>query len=119
MQEFNISGLPIIEKYSNKAVKYYIRRLSSLIDGKDFKELPPAKDWSERINRVTSKVYKASNTVEKSLIDLGEKLDTTIDEKGWTDKFKGFFKKKFTKDPVQKENSQINYQEVNGSEHQE
>jgi len=92
--------LPIADKYSNKAVKFYIRKLTALIDGKDFKELPPAKDWSERINRVTSKVYKASNTVEKSLIDLGEKLDTTIDERGWTDKVKGFFKKKFSKEPV-------------------
>lgn len=78
-------------------MKYYVRRLTAYIEGRDFTELPPVKDWSERVSRVTSKVLRASTIVEKNLIDVGEKLDTTIEERGWADKVKGFFSKTFSK----------------------
>jgi hypothetical protein len=112
LQDFNISSLPIADKYTHKAVKYYVRRLTALVEGKDFTELPPAKDWSERLNRVTSKVIKATNVVEKNIIEVGEKLDNTIEEKGWADKVKGFFKRRLSKDPIKKESNHIQYQEV-------
>ena len=35
--------------------------------------------------------------MEKNIIDIGEKLDTQIEEKGIADKIKGFFSKKFSK----------------------
>jgi hypothetical protein len=97
LQEYNISSLPIVDKYQHKVVKYYMKRLTAYTEGRDFTELPPVKDWSERFNRVTSKVLKATAVVEKNIITVGDKLDQTVEERGWADKVKGFFSRKLSK----------------------
>lgn len=57
LREYNIQALPILEKYQHKAAKYYARKLTAMIDRSiDFKELPPAKDWNERIVRAQTTV---------------------------------------------------------------
>ena len=52
LKEFRINELPIDEKYEHPAVKYYARKHLALLDGKQFTELPPVKNWNERLERV-------------------------------------------------------------------
>jgi hypothetical protein len=67
------------------------------LDGKQFNELPPPKDWNERMSRASSTVISAANKLEQSLIQVGDKLDKKIEEKGWKNKFDTFIAKKFRK----------------------
>jgi hypothetical protein len=52
IKEYNIQGLPIEEKYRHKATQYYQRQHISKLDGIEFKETAPVKDWGERYERV-------------------------------------------------------------------
>lgn len=98
LQEYNIAQLPIADKYQHKAVKYYQRRLTAAIDrNEQFKEIPPAKDWNERLNRAQSTVQSKLNVYERKILELGDKIDAKIEEKGWRSSISGFFKDKFTK----------------------
>jgi len=51
LKEFAIHTLPIEQKYVHTVVKYYSRKHLAYLDGKQFTELPPPKDWNERLNR--------------------------------------------------------------------
>ena len=62
-----------------------------------FREIPPAKDWNERITRAQTTVQKNLNIYEKKIMDLGDKIDAKIEEKGWKNSISGFFKDKFSK----------------------
>jgi hypothetical protein len=51
IKEYDIQGLTVDQKYKHKAAQYYMRMHLARLDGVEFKEMPPAKDWSERLER--------------------------------------------------------------------
>eukprot|EP00350_Pseudokeronopsis_sp_OXSARD2_P012397 CAMPEP_0170542248 /NCGR_PEP_ID=MMETSP0211-20121228/1737_1 /TAXON_ID=311385 /ORGANISM="Pseudokeronopsis sp., Strain OXSARD2" /LENGTH=84 /DNA_ID=CAMNT_0010845251 /DNA_START=347 /DNA_END=601 /DNA_ORIENTATION=+ len=51
LKEYNISNVPMHEKYKKPAASYYQRKHQAMIEGKQFIEAPPAKDWNEAIHR--------------------------------------------------------------------
>ena len=71
--------MPIAEKYVHKAVKYYQRRLTAALDRNDqFKEVAPAKDMTERMQRVSNTVNTKINVYERKILELGDKIDAEI-----------------------------------------
>jgi len=64
LKEFNINTLPIDEKYVHPVAKFYSRKHLAYLDGKQFNELPPPKDWNERLARMSSTVVLAANKFE-------------------------------------------------------
>ncbi|CDW79899.1 adp-ribosylation factor gtpase-activating [Stylonychia lemnae] len=98
LQEYNIHTLTIQDKYQHKAVKYYARKLQALVDkNQQFREDPPAKDWNDRLTRASTVVQKSLDKYEKKILDIGDKIDAKIEEKGWRKSISGFFKNKFSK----------------------
>ena len=65
----------IPEKYKKTAVKYYYNRLQAVIRNKEFTKLPPSKDWNETFERTQTKIQATSRTVEKKLVDFGNRVD--------------------------------------------
>ena len=51
MKSFEIHTNPIVDKYKTKAAKYYRRKHAALLDGRNFDEEAPAKNWNEKIER--------------------------------------------------------------------
>ena len=52
LQEYRIERESIDKRYRSEAVRWYARRMVNRVEGKEFKEQPPPKDWDERISRV-------------------------------------------------------------------
>ena len=65
-----------------------------MIEGKQFIEAPPAKDWNETLHRTQTKLENISNKAEHKLLNFGEKMEKKFEEKGWKDKMNTFFMKK-------------------------
>mmetsp|Transcript_14685 Transcript_14685/g.10583 ORF Transcript_14685/g.10583 Transcript_14685/m.10583 type:complete len:100 (+) Transcript_14685:538-837(+) len=65
-----------------------------MVEGKQFIEQPPAKDWNETLARTQHKFENISNQAEKKLMSLGEKVEKKFEEKGWKNKMEHFFMKK-------------------------
>ena len=51
LQDYKIQGLGIKDKYSKLPVMYYLRKHQAALEGKEFTELTPAKDWNEVVVR--------------------------------------------------------------------
>jgi hypothetical protein len=94
VKEYEISGLPIHEKYKRPAAVYYLKKHQAEIEGKAFSELPPAKDWNDTFVRTQSKLVKMSDKYERKMISIGDKIEKKIEENGWKSKIDNFFMKK-------------------------
>lgn len=73
--DYKIHEMNILDKYNNRVVKYYVRRLEAALDRRMFTEEPPAKDWNERIQRAINTGQRISDKYEKKLIAIGDKID--------------------------------------------
>ena len=88
--------MPIYKKYKHKSTTYYLKRHQSQLDGVEFKETPPAKDWGEKFDRAKKGIFgfasKSEKVIEENLGKVGQKIvDNSL-----TDKIGGFLKKKTT-----------------------
>ena len=88
--------MSIEKRYKSDAVRYYARRLLSVVDGNDFKEKPPAKDWDDRIGRAKLSFVQWLELSEKKIMDLGDKVDSKVKEKDWKGKLSALFKRNNT-----------------------
>jgi len=73
------------------------------LDGVDFKELPPAKDWGERIERAKKGVLTFASKQGDNIAEQVEKLEKKVEEKGWKDKIGGFLRRKSKMDAEKEE----------------
>jgi hypothetical protein len=64
------------------------------LDGIEFKELPPAKDWGERLDRAKKGLFSAATKGEKTISDGIGKIDKKVGESGWKDKLGGLLRRK-------------------------
>lgn len=64
IKTYEVHLMPIAEKYKHKSSKYHSKKMAALLDGKNFTELPPVKNWNEALVRAQSKVIGAVETAE-------------------------------------------------------
>ena len=90
IKEYNIQSQTIQQKYSHKATKYYMKKHQAVLDGLEQKDLPPAKDWGERFDRMKTSIKTTTNKVERGFIENIDKIDKKVEEKGWKNKVSTF-----------------------------
>lgn len=114
IKTYDIHLLTINEKYKHKSAKYINKRLEAQLDGKNFTELPPTKNWNETLVRAQSKVIGVVENAESKIIQMSDQIDKKIEEKGWKDKIGGFINK-----TVLRKNSKKEEGLTGGEDHKE
>ena len=86
------------------------------LDGVEFKEMPPVKDWSERLERAKTGIKSFASKQGGNIIELGDKIGDKVQEKGITDKIGGFFRRQSKKQEEEAKHEEEKTEENGGGE---
>lgn len=84
LEDYNLHSIKettLEKRYKSDAVKYYAKRLAAVLDGRQFSEKPPAKDWDERFERAKSAWQEFVESSERKMAELGDKVGEKMAER--------------------------------------
>jgi hypothetical protein len=70
--EYQVEKEPISKKYASKAAQYYKRRQNALVDGVEFKEEKPAKNFQETLDRTKATLTVYGGHAQKHAAVAGQ-----------------------------------------------